>query len=169
MTLSNLAVLDGVLNLSLISGYVPSLADPVLTILSATSVSGTFDSVVQPIGMPAGLIFDVVYNANNVQLTVSEELELLGDYNDDGAVDAADYVVWRKNDGTANTLPNDDIGGIIGDGQYNQWSTHFGEAAGGGGGATFAAAVPEPGSALLLILGTALAGLRLARVRRNNG
>jgi hypothetical protein len=166
MTLTGLAALDGALNLSLIGGYVPSLADPVLTILSASSVSGTFDTVVQPSGMPAGLVFDVIYNANNVQLMVSEEAALLGDYNDDGTVDAADYVVWRKNDGTANTLPNDDIGGIIGEGQYDQWTTHFGETAGGGS-AMFAAAVPEPGSACLLVLGFLMAVPIGGRIRRN--
>jgi hypothetical protein len=158
MTLTGLAALDGALDLSLINGYVPSLADPLLTILSASSVSGTFASVVQPVGMPAGLVFDVIYNANNVQLMVSEELPLLGDYNQDAAVNAADYVVWRKNDGTMNPLPNDAIGGMIGDAQYDQWRTHFGEIAGGG--ASAVATVPEPGSALMIVLVIAMASLR---------
>ena len=42
-----------------------------------------------------------------------------GDYNDDGTVDAADYVIWRKHQGTTNTLPNDPTGGMIGTAQYN--------------------------------------------------
>jgi hypothetical protein len=38
--------------------------------------------------------------------------DLPGDYNDDGTVDAADYVAWRKNVGApAGTLPNDIDGG----------------------------------------------------------
>jgi hypothetical protein len=37
-----------------------------------------------------------------------------GDYNGDGNVDMADYVDWRKNDGTA--------------GGYNLWREHFGES-----------------------------------------
>src|SRR6185369_6538806 len=32
---------------------------------------------------------------------------LNGDFNSDGKVDAADYVMWRNNDGTSNALPND--------------------------------------------------------------
>ena len=54
-----------------------------------------------------------------------------GDYNDDGNVDAADYVVWRKNNGTNNTLPNDEIGGTIGTAHYNQWRDNFGESGAG--------------------------------------
>jgi len=38
-----------------------------------------------------------------------------GDFNLDGKVDAADYVVWRKNGGTPN--------------QYNDWRRNFGESA----------------------------------------
>jgi uncharacterized membrane protein len=41
-----------------------------------------------------------------------------GDYNNDGAVDAADYVVWRKNDGTQ--------------AGFDLWRTRFGATAGGG-------------------------------------
>ena len=54
---------------------------------------------------------------------------LTGDYNNNGVVDAADYVVWRNNQGTSNALPNDPIGGMIGAAQYNQWRAHFGQTA----------------------------------------
>jgi hypothetical protein len=61
---------------------------------------------------------------------------LTGDYNQDGSVDAADYVLWRKNDGSQ-------FG-------YNAWRTNF--DAGGGGTASLSNLVPEPASALLLTL-----------------
>ena len=35
---------------------------------------------------------------------------LAGDYNNNDIVDAADYVVWRNNENTNNTLPNDPLG-----------------------------------------------------------
>ncbi len=64
-----------------------------------------------------------------------------GDYNADGVVDAADYVVWRK-DPTA-------FGGDP-DG-YNTWRTNFGRASGPGSGLG-AGSVPEPVSWLLAVL-----------------
>ncbi len=57
-----------------------------------------------------------------------------GDYNNNGAVDTADYLVWRKSDGTTNVLPNDPIGGTIGQAQYDQWKKLFGHTAGSGTG-----------------------------------
>lgn len=80
---------------------------------------------------------------------------LPGDYNEDGIVDAADYTVWRDNFGAAaGTLPNDVDGGPIGASQYATWKTHFGEKLSGGGSGSVEphAAVPEPASALLLLL-----------------
>jgi hypothetical protein len=71
--------------------------------------------------------------------------ELDGDYNEDGKVDAADYVVWRKTDGTPAGLA--------------LWKANFGEMAGAGAGVGAAAggnAVPEP-SSLLLGLGAGMA------------
>lgn len=65
-----------------------------------------------------------------------------GDFNCDGGIDAADYVVWRKNpDGTY--TPDD----------YNVWHTRFGQTAGSGSSAIANEAVPEPSSILLLLLG----------------
>jgi hypothetical protein len=86
----------------------------------------------------------------------------LGDYNADGSVDAADYVLWRKNFGTTNELANDDIGGTIGPPHYNQWRSNFGE---GEGGAGAAAAAPEPTS-LPLVLGSIAAVAILRRPRK---
>jgi hypothetical protein len=63
---------------------------------------------------------------------------LPGDFNGDGSVNAADYVVWRKTDGT---LPG-----------YNAWRTNFGRTAGSAAGAS--AAVPEPGMVGLVLLAT---------------
>jgi hypothetical protein len=66
--------------------------------------------------------------------------ELPGDFNDDGAVNAADYVVWRKGLGTTYTQAH-----------FNEWRANFGETAGAGA----ASAVPEPASLLLLAVALA--------------
>ena len=86
---------------------------------------------------------------------------LTGDYNENGVVDAADYVVWRENLGTTNTLPNDDIGGTIGANHYNQWRANFGSGSAGLG----SAQVPEPTSiAIVLVAIVASSGGRFRRV-----
>ena len=65
------AQLAGTLDLSLIGTYVPSVADPLMTILSASSGrTGAFSLVNQPPAMPAGLLFDVIYTPTLVQLQV---------------------------------------------------------------------------------------------------
>jgi hypothetical protein len=76
---------------------------------------------------------------------------LIGDYNDNGTVDAADYAVWRDNTGTSFDLPNDLIGGTIGLAHYNQWRAHFGQSDNGGSGANVPAAVPEPSIGMMLL------------------
>jgi hypothetical protein len=79
-----------------------------------------------------------------------------GDYNNNGVVDAADYVIWRKNSGTTNTLPHDPTGGTIGPQQYNTWRSHFGQSAAGSGSSLDGATVPEPAALALIALGLVL-------------
>jgi autotransporter-associated beta strand protein len=93
-------------------------------------------------------------------LTVGPSI-LAGDYNNNGVVDAADYVLWRANVGQpSQTLPNDTTGVIIGDAQYNQWRTNFGNTipVPGSGSGVSSVAVPEPPAIGLILFGfTALA------------
>jgi hypothetical protein len=71
-----------------------------------------------------------------------------GDFNEDGRVDAADYAVFRKFQGTQTALPNDGgLGGTVGSAHYDLWRANFGNSAAGGS----LAAVPEPASCLLLL------------------
>lgn len=80
---------------------------------------------------------------------------IVGDFNDDGAVDAADYVVWRDNFGGTAVLAHDDSPGMVDASDYDDWKANFGlmEASGA------AVAVPEPvmvGQFLLLAAGLVL-------------
>jgi hypothetical protein len=74
---------------------------------------------------------------------------LAGDYNEDGVVNAADYVVWRNHDGTAFDLPNRNplLSGNIGQSDYDFWVENFGNTGSGGAGL---ATVPEPTTLALL-------------------
>jgi autotransporter-associated beta strand protein len=71
---------------------------------------------------------------------------LPGDFNDDGSVDASDYVAWR----VAQTT----YGGSAG---YDVWRANFGNTSPGEGSglSPSGSGVPEPSSVLLLMLGLA--------------
>ncbi len=77
---------------------------------------------------------------------------LLGNYNNNNSVDAADYTVWRDNVGLTTTLPNDAIGGTIGQPHYLQWSNNFGNS----NSSAAATSIPEPatwvGVSLLMLV-----------------
>jgi autotransporter-associated beta strand protein len=78
-----------------------------------------------------------------------------GDYNHNGQVDAADYVIWRKNPAGY----GDSAG-------YNLWRQNFGNMSSPGAGAGLSGnqAVPEPSTLLLTVAGVSLA--RVGRRRR---
>jgi hypothetical protein len=86
---------------------------------------------------------------------------LVGDYNGDDAIDAADYTVWRDAmTAGAATLLNDPTPGAVDETDFDYWRTHFGETQGGGSSAHLTpgespGAVPEPASWLLLVVGLA--------------
>lgn len=75
----------------------------------------------------------------------------LGDFNGNGVVDAADYVVWRKASPT-DTLPNDDTPGVVDASDYADWRANFGKSAAASGAALGANSVSEPASVLLLVI-----------------
>ncbi|TWT86305.1 hypothetical protein Mal64_38450 [Pseudobythopirellula maris] len=74
---------------------------------------------------------------------------LVGDYNNNGVVDAADFTVWRDRRGTSYALPNRDpaVGGVVKTADYDAWVSHFGDTLPGLAQGT---SVPEPGAALLI-------------------
>jgi hypothetical protein len=81
---------------------------------------------------------------------------LAGDYNDDGVVDAADYVVWRNTLG-GTSLPNETVSpGIVDQADYSEWRVNFGNTAAASAGAvTGSTGVPEPSGVLLILMASA--------------
>ena len=80
--------------------------------------------------------------------------QLPGDYNSDGTVDAADYVVWRKSlDQTGMGLAADgNRDEIVDGGDYDIWRAYFGWSTESGSVlAGPAANVPEPATGLLFV------------------
>ncbi len=96
-------------------------------------------------------------NASLVRLT-ADVVALAGDYNNNGVVDTADYVIWRNSVGQA-TLTNRGTGitGPVGQADYNYWRAHFGQTAGSG---TIAgSAVPEPATMAFSLVAVIACGL----------
>ena len=77
-----------------------------------------------------------------------------GDYNNNGKVDAADYVQWRNGGPLQNEVATV---GIVTPEDYTEWRSRFGNPPGSGLGN---AAVPEPATAMLLMMVAAGAVIR---------
>ncbi len=97
---------------------------------------GENNSVADGSGNPTG---DNAFYFNNLKI---ERTALAGDYNNDGKVDAADYVLWRNDPASYGGAPNG----------YTTWRANFGSTSGSGSGLGSASQVPEPSCLLLAIV-----------------
>jgi hypothetical protein len=127
---SGAATLAGSLNVSLIGDFVPRAGDLFEVLRAESGVFGAFSTTSLPT-LSEGLNWNVVYSNFAVLLYVAGA-GLGGDFNADGAVDAADYVVWRKTDGSQ--------------ARYDLWRANFGHTVGSATG-TRHTATPGAGSA----------------------
>jgi hypothetical protein len=98
---------------------------------------------------------------------VTASVQIQGDYNVNGTVDAADYVLWRENLNQNVTLPNDATPGSVSAADYDVWRANFGRSGSPAGPSTLttgfiryvtsglasSAAVPEPTTVLLFGIG----------------
>lgn len=153
------ASMAGELELVLINDFFPDADDEFIVFNTEMLWIGSFSNVVNGQRLTTangGGSFLVHYgptssfNANQVTLT-DFLAPLDGDHNNDGTVNAADYVVWRKTP--------EAFGGQQG---YDDWRANFGAMLGSG--ALFNETVPEPASGLLVILGAAAGARNRTRV-----
>jgi hypothetical protein len=120
------------------SNFSPAVGDS-FDILDWGTLTGTFSSMGLP-GLSAGRAWDTSKLYTTGVISVVATASVAGDYNGNGVVDAADYVVWRKGLGATYTQ-ND----------YSVWRSRFGSTSGSGAGATATRAVPEPTTLGLLM------------------
>jgi hypothetical protein len=141
---SGTLTLNGVLQVSLINGFAPAAGNS-FDILDWGTLSGTFSTLNLP-ALASGLSWNTTQLYTSGILSI--DVGLSGDYNFDGTVDAADYVVWRKDPASNGGDPSG----------YNTWRSHFGQSAGSGSALPSAeklsASVPEPATIVMLIMGT---------------
>jgi hypothetical protein len=147
------------------------------TILGSTNLTGAGHvEVLSDLQLPsAGTYFIRVRGGStSVQLYELElsavllSLVLPGDYNGDGVINAADYVVWRNALGQSGaSLAADGNGdGTVNIADYHVWKANFGRATGAGS-ATFLA-IPEPQPNLLLSVGALTALVQFAFAARHH-
>ncbi len=141
-------------NAGAILNFDTSLASP-----TQTSYDLLTAAVIDDLGIafsgPAGWGYQIVDGLNGKILRAVQGIApvLLGDFNNDGKVDAGDYVTWRKNDGPNASLPNDD-GATDQAARFTLWRANFGNPPGAGA-SLEGAQVPEPASLALVLIGVA--------------
>jgi autotransporter-associated beta strand protein len=160
------ASLGGTLQVNLLPGFVPNGGNSFDFLTADSGIFGTFATTILP-AVPSPLMWQLQYGPTSVRLLLLDEPPIenpAGDYNHDGVVNTADYVVWRKAFGQ--------VGGTVGDGNgdgrvdqedYLVWKGNFGRRAPPPAGAA-AASVPEPSTALLM----ALVGITIWASRRRS-
>lgn len=137
-----------------------ALATNGTTVLATANANpaGGIESIANLILPAAGTYFARITGADDTiqlyELSITATPILVGDYNKNGIVDAADYAVWRNLQGQSvatGTSADGNFDGQITTADYDVWRSHFGQTAGSGSGnGTFtSAAVPEPAAGLL--------------------
>ncbi|MGI9455656.1 MAG: DUF1559 domain-containing protein, partial [Aeoliella sp.] len=115
------------------------------TFIQANSITGMFDTIEFP-----QLTDGLGWNSSQTSTTFSVSIVLPGDYNLDGKVDAADYMVWRDSLGSATTLAADGSGNNLVDvADYEIWKDNFGSFSLPAAVAR-ESSVPEPSSVMII-------------------
>ena len=156
VTATGNVLLGGDLHLRLANGFMPNKAD-VFEVVAGQTVSGTFVNLdtnnrIQIQGTSATMLVTIA----NSHVTLSNFLtNVPGDYNNNGTVDSADYVVWRKNLSTNAPLENEVASpGVTDQEDYDAWRANLGAASGLG--TQLASLVPEPSAHLLASISMAM-------------
>ena len=150
LNVTGFAGLSGELEPVLADGYSPAagLQFPVLT------APAVFIFGLSLTGPHADRFELVTGGSGGVILMATSPPGLPGDYNADGRVDAADYLVWRQNLGASVVLPNDTTPGEVSQVDYEIWKANYGQVVISG--SAESTLVPEP--ATLWLIGIMLTG-----------
>jgi hypothetical protein len=107
---------------------------------------------------------DVDFFSYSLGVLTPQAAGLPGDYNDNGTVDAADYVLWRNGGPLLYEVHNP---GSVSAEDYTEWRARFGNPnPGGGSGLGDGGAVPEPAMFWLFAVGLMAAPILTRSISR---
>ena len=135
--------------------YVGSEDNNLLTLLNAAT--GTIVAQYQGAGSSPAIANGMIYTVDALGNMVALKGSILGDANQDGIVDQADYTLWYNSYGAANASWTDgDFNGdhLVDQADYTIWYNNYGS---GGG------QVPEPMTTAVLLAGSVAALVRRRR------
>jgi T5SS/PEP-CTERM-associated repeat protein len=140
--------LDGTLQVSLVNSFSPAVGDAFNILAWTGTRTGRFTTFDLPaLGGGRGWSASQLYTNGVLSVVV------VGDYNGNRIVDAADYAIWRHTLGSTTNLGADgDNNGIVDTADYDAWRIHFGQTASS---SSFSSGtVPEPSTLVLLMFTT---------------
>jgi T5SS/PEP-CTERM-associated repeat protein len=142
---------DGEILLKFIDGFAPEQGQQ-FEFLTVDGLADLNDATFEVRNLAPGFMFDITPSAGGIMMTALNDGVFVpdtipGDFNANGVVDAADYVVWRKSGASPEA--------------YDEWRANFGSIAGAAA-SLMDASVPEPqGMTLFAISLCAMGALRL--------
>lgn len=123
------------------------------------------DGVAQPVGTYGNStsgFASLITGSGFLNVTTLPVVGVPGDFNNNGTVDAGDYVLWRKGGPLQNEI---DTPGTVNAQDYADWRAQFGNPPGSGS-SLATAAVPEPAVLVLfMFIAPLIAGRTLGRTR----
>jgi T5SS/PEP-CTERM-associated repeat protein len=140
--------LGGTLQVNALGMYSPALG-ATFDILNFTTATPFTTVNLPPLGVSLAWNTSLLYTTGVISVVAGG---LPGDLNNDGKVDAADYVLWRKYD--------------MSPAGYTAWRSNFGQPFGSGSAAMAHAAAPEPDMFVMLLVGLLMAGYRRSQLSK---
>ncbi|MEX2171741.1 MAG: LamG domain-containing protein [Pirellulales bacterium] len=147
---SGTATLSGFLDAELVNGFVLGGSES-FTVLTAGLL---VNNGIALTGSAANMLSLIVVGNS---LVLEASLGVIGDYNGDGTVNAADYTIWRDTLGSTTDLrANGNATGasatLIDQADYVTWQANFGASGAGSG----TSAIPEPSTLAMLAIAVPL-------------
>jgi hypothetical protein len=148
----------GILDIDFLNGFTPAAGNS-FDLFDFSSANGAFTLALP--GLPVGLNWNASNLLTTGVLSVSSALGPNADFNGDNRVDGADFVLWQRGLGmggqSTNANGDADRNGTINAADLTVWRTQIGTNPNA---APVSSAVPEPSSALLIVVACALIARR---------